>query len=198
MKKYILLILSIIIFILTFLSCWYCDWLFSHLWIYAFFIYIPLFLGDCICLLSLLNRARKSHKILTNYFPIIILFITAILVIFFPFRKIKTNIELVLYEKQRNEIIKNVKNNNYSYYYEGNIKLPEYEYTSSNGEIYVYQNDKNGTVISFWILRGIQSGSIELIYSDGEEKLIKENETGHQIKNINKLKDNWYYVETDY
>lgn len=53
--------------------------------------------------------------------------------------------------------------------------MPKYKYVSSDGEIYVYQNDENGTVIGFWILRGMLSGSVELIYSEGEENLIREN-----------------------
>lgn len=198
MKKNILLILSVIILIFSFLNSWYSDWLFNHLWLLTLLINIPLFIGYCVCLIFSIKQIMKKNKIFINYLPIIILLITAILTIFFPFRKVKTKIELILYEKQRNEIIEKVKNNEYSYYYEGNIKLPKYKYVSSDGEIYVYQNDENGTVIGFWIFRGMLSGSVELIYSDGEENLIRENELGYPIIKIDKLKDNWYYVETDY
>lgn len=52
--------------------------------------------------------------------------------------------------------------------------------------------------VSFWVFRGMQSGSAELIYSTGGEKIIETNETGHPIISIEKLKDNWYYVITDY
>ena len=48
------------------------------------------------------------------------------------------------------------------------------------------------------MFRGMQSGSAELIYSTGGEKIIETNETGHPIISIEKLKDNWYYVITDY
>ena len=41
----------------------------------------------------------------------------------------------------------------------------------------------------------MQSGSTQLMYSTGGEKLIKANETVHPIIEIEKLKDNWYYVE---
>ena len=44
----------------------------------------------------------------------------------------------------------------------------------------------------------MQSGSKQLIYSTGGKELIKNNETGHPIVNIKKLRGNWYYVETDY
>lgn len=196
LKKYSLLVLSIIILILTFLASWFSDCLFNYLWFLKLLIDVPLFISYCICLVLSIKQMRKNIKLIINYLPIIILGITAILIIFFPFRKVKTKVELTLYESQRNEIIKEVKDN--EHYYEGIIKLPKYKYLSSNGEIIVYQNDEKGTVVGFWILRGMMSGDIQLIYSDGGEKLIKENETGHPIIRIDKLKDNWYYVKTDY
>ena len=62
----------------------------------------------------------------------------------------------------------------------------------------MYINDKEGQVICFWIFRGMLSGSHQMIYSSNGEKLIKENETGHPIISVKNLKDNWYYVKTDY
>ena len=53
-------------------------------------------------------------------------------------------------------------------------------------------------VISFWVFRGMLSGSIELIYSSVDESLIYANESGHPITNVKKLKDHWYLVDTDY
>lgn len=197
-KKYNLLIFSILILILAFLNGWFSDWLFEHLYIFYGLINISLFVCFCTCLVFVIKRLRNKSKKTIDYLPSIILFITIILTLFFPFRRIKTILELILFENQRNEIIENVKNNKYSYYFEGNIKLPEYKYTSSDGEIYVYQNDNDGTVISFWVYRGMMSESVKLMYSDGGEELIRENESGHPIVSIEKLKDNWYYVKTDY
>ena len=39
---------------------------------------------------------------------------------------------------------------------------------------------------------------VQLMYSSGAEALIYKNETGHKITYVEKLKDNWYWVETDY
>ncbi|MBQ7031423.1 MAG: hypothetical protein IJN13_03515 [Bacilli bacterium] len=81
----------------------------------------------------------------------------------------------------------------------GNVKLPnKYKKVSTSGEVAVYQNDEDGKVVAFWIFRGMQSGSVQLIYSTGGEELIMDNETGHPIVSIDKLKDNWYYVVTNY
>ena len=86
----------------------------------------------------------------------------------------------------------------FKYYYDKNIKLPIYKYLSVDGEVYVYQNDEDGTQIGFWIHRGVLTGSEELMYSSNGEKLIKENETDHPIKRIKKLNKYWYYVITEY
>lgn len=81
----------------------------------------------------------------------------------------------------------------------GNVTLPnKYKKLSTSGQIFIYQNNEEGQVIGFWVFRGMLSGSIKVIYSTGGEDLIKNNEKGHPIIKIEKLKDNWYYVETDY
>lgn len=97
------------------------------------------------------------------------------------------------------QIIEKVKNNEIEIDEYGNAELPKkLKKLSSDGEITIYKNDKEGQVICFWIFRGMLSGSHQLIYSTNGEKLIKENETGHPIISVKNLKDNWYYVKTDY
>ena len=110
----------------------------------------------------------------------------------------KVNFELTLLEKDRLEIVEMIKDGEIKKDHLGNAKLPKgYGYLSSDGEIFVYQND-NEQVISFWVYRGMLSGSIELIYSSVDESLIYANESGHPITNVKKLKDHWYLVDTDY
>ena len=110
----------------------------------------------------------------------------------------KVNFELTLLEKDRLEIVEMIKDGEIKTDHLGNAKLPKgYGYLSSDGEIFVYQND-NEQVISFWVYRGMLSGSIELIYSSVDESLIYANESGHPIANVEKLKDHWYLVDTDY
>ncbi len=127
----------------------------------------------------------------------IILFLILACVVFNLFMNYDMNFEE--YEQDRLEIIRMVKDNELVPDKLGNCIMPEqYKKLSQDGWIYIYQNDSEGQVISFWVLRGMQSGSKELIYSTGGEELIKANETGHPIISIEKLKDNWYYVVTDY
>ena len=101
--------------------------------------------------------------------------------------------------KDRKIIIEKIKNNYLNADENGNVILPkEYKNLSTGGSVFVYQNDEKGQVVGFWVFRGMLSGSIEIIYSTGGEELIRKNETEHPIIYIEKLKENWYYVETDY
>lgn len=188
------IIYQIIICIFCFLTNWYGDTIAEYFTPFPV-IFLRLFL--IIVFVKLSYSIIRYFKFTKNKFKIINVFfiVMTIFVNFYSFRLMKTKLELWLFEDERNEIIEKVKNNELKYYYGGNIKLPNYKYVSSDGEIYVYQNDDEH-VIGFWIFRGLLSGSIQLIYSSSDEKLIYENKSS--IIKIIKLKDHWYYVETDY
>ena len=131
----------------------------------------------------------------------LVLFVILLLILSWGVCKLFMNYDMKFeeYEQDRLEIIRMVKENELVPDKLGNCIMPEeYKKLSQDGWIYIYKNDSEGQVISFWVLRGMQSGSIELIYSTGGEELIRANETGHPIISIEKLKDNWYYVVTDY
>ena len=198
MKKYKILIISILTLIISFVRSWYSDFLFDKLFIFYSIPNLLLFVLFNYCFITSLIKIVKERELI-NVISIIVLLCSVLLFFFFPFRKVKTNYELNSFEKARLEIIDKIIYNELKPDDFGNVKLPkEYKKYSMSGEVTIYQNDKEGQVICFWIFRGMQSGSVQLMYSTGGEKLIKDNENGHPIINIEKLKDNWYYVETDY
>ena len=89
-----------------------------------------------------------------------------------------------------------VRNNEIKTYSGKNARLPgKYNFTSSDGEIHIYQNDDE-QVICFWVFRGMLSGSVELVYISGNESLIYDNIL--DIYSVDKLKEHWYLVETEY
>lgn len=198
MKKYVSLVLSILALISNFICFWYSDELINRLFVFGV---IPIGICIIILLISLMvsvNFAIRNKSKIKRYLPLLISLITVVLVFVFPFRTAKVNLELNLYEKDRLEIIEMVKNGDIVADKFGNAKLPKgYGRLSSDGEIFIYQNDGN-QVITFWVFRGMLSGSIELIYSSTDESLIYENETGHPITSVRKLKEHWYLVNTDY
>lgn len=198
MKNSLLLIVSVIVMILSFFNSWFSDQLLDSLFIFALISNLFLFIGWIICLVLSIIKLNKE-KNLFNIISLVVVILTALLVLFFPFREAKVRVELNLYEDERLEVIEMVEKNKLAVDEIGNAKLPDkYKKVSASGEVSVYQNDENGVVVAFWVFRGMQSGSVQLIYSTGGEELIKDNETGHPIVSIDKLKNNWYYVVTDY
>ena len=122
------------------------------------------------------------------------------MILFFPFREFKTNLELNLYEVGRNNVIELVKNNMLVVDNYGNAKLSnKQKKLSTSGEIKIYKNDAEGQVIGFWILRGITGlDSIQLIYSSSNYNLIEKNLNKYSIIEGKELKKNWYYVKIKY
>ena len=198
MKKYILLIVSVIVLILSFLNSWFSDMLLDSFFFFALIPNLILFVGWIVCLVLSITKLIKDRNIF-NIISLIVVILTALLVLLFPFRESKVRLELNLYEEERLEIIKMIEDNKLKVDELGNVELPDkYKNVSTSEEVAVYQNDEDGKVIGFWVFRGMQSGSVQLIYSTGGEQLIIDNETGHPIVNVDKLKDNWYYIVTDY
>ena len=198
MKKYILLIISVIVMILSFLNSWFSDQLLDSLFIFAIIPSLVLFVGWIICLVFSITKLIKDKSVF-NILSLIVVILTALLVLFFPFREAKVRFELNLYEEERLEVIKMIEDNKLKVDDLGNVKLPnKYKKVSTGGEVAVYQNDEDGKVIAFWVFRGMLSGSVQLVYSTDGEKIIRDSEIENPIISIDKLKDNWYYVVTDY
>lgn len=194
----IIIVISLILFIINFILGWYEDMLLDNLFIFQL---IPeafiVLLNIVVILVALIIKKTSKSKL--SLIAIIIVIGSMFLRLVFPFRNVKTVLELYIYEEERLQIIEKVKNNEIEIDEYGNAELPKnLKKLSSDGEITIYKNDKEGQVICFWIFRGMLSGSHQLIYSSNGEKLIKENETGHPIISVKNLKDNWYYVKTDY
>lgn len=198
-NKYIIILAAIVLAILSFLKNWYSDQLSNFLWIGLLGLGVLLKAFYIIILILAIKTFRKE-KSSTTVIALIILFITLITYVFFPFRDMKIQYELDKYEDKRMEIVNKVINKEFINIDEyGNMELPtKYKKYSTSGEITIYKNDSTGSVIGFWVFRGMVSGSTEIIYSTGEEKLIRENVTEHPVISIEKMKDKWYLVITDY
>lgn len=198
MKKGFTIIIAVLALVINFLCFWYSDFLINRYFVFGL---IPI----CFSIIAIIVSAilsivfiAKNKKQPSAYVSLAISIITVILIFVFPFRTARVDVELTLLEKDRLEIIQMVRDGEITVDDIGNASLPkEYDHLSSDGEIFVYQNDSE-QVISFWVFRGILSGSVQLVYSSTDESLIYANETGHPITNIKKLKDRWYLVDTDY
>lgn len=192
------LIIAILVFILCFLNNWYWDIILQSLFTLSIVPIIIIFLiYNIFLILTIIDIVRTKKK--SSHVALIIYIIIPIFSIFFPFRECRVNLEMVIYKNEREEIISKIKDKEYISDEYGNIALPKiFKKVSTSGEVTVYENDNGGVLICFWVMRGVLSGSVQLMYSSGDEALIYKNETGHKITNVEKLKDNWYLVETDY
>ena len=199
MKKFRLLLLSILLLLISFVVAWYSDLLFDALFVLIF----PLFIFLFICFIVLLVESikglvkRREYPCLASLAVLVLLFV---LIARFPFRDARVKLELNLFEADRLYVVDMIRADQLQPKDElGNIVLPdEYKKLSSSGEVFQYQNDEAGQVIGFWVFRGMLSGSVELVYSSGGEELIRANEARiGPIMRLEKLKDCWYSVETD-
>ena len=198
MKKYKILIMSILTLLISFARSWYSDFLYDKLFIFYSIPNLLLFVLFNFCFITSIIKIVKERELI-NVISIIILLFSIVLFVWFPFREAKVKHDVNAYEKQRLEIIELIKNETLKADEYGNVNLPKkYKMYSTSGEVYLYQNNEEGQVISFWIFRGMMSGSIELIYSTGGEELIRMNERSHPITKIEQIKDKWYLIETDY
>lgn len=199
MKKFRLLLLSILLLLISFVVAWYSDLLFDALFVLIFPIFIILFICFIVLLVESIKGLvkRKEKPCLASLAVLVLLFI---LITRFPFRDARVRLELNLLEEDRMKVVDMIRNDQLQPKDEiGNIILPdEYKMLSSSGEVFQYQNDEDGQVIGFWVFRGMLSGSVELVYSSGGEELIRANEAHiGSITRIEKLKNCWFYIETD-
>ncbi len=193
MKKNILMVLVLLEFIITFLLKWFQDKIIDYLFLVSIFADVFI-LFSFIVLFMILNKNMSKNKSMFECFIILIYILNILVILFFPFRKIKTKLEFDLYMNDRLEIINLVKQQK-SIYNDNNIfVLPnEYKKVSTSGKIIIYKNSSEDTMIGFWIFRGMMSGSVQIIYSSGGEDLIMN--SNFDIQHIAKLAENWFYVE---
>ncbi len=198
MKKYRLLLLSVLLLALSFAVAWYSDLLFDALFVLVFQIYFFLFI--CFVVLLILSVWRLiKHKETPCLASLAVLALLVALILRFPFRDARVKVEWTMLEADRLKVVEMIRNDQLQPKDNiGNIVLPlGYKRLSSSGEVFQCQNDEEGQVICFWVFRGMLSGSVELIYSSGGEELIRTNEANiGPITKMEKLKDCWYYVET--
>ena len=198
MKKYGLLILSILLLIVCFLLGWYNDQLTSTGLILLAFPIILILFGCFVTLLIVCIVAIIKRRAYINFISIGVLGLLILLILKFPFRDTKVNYELDHYEADRLKIVDMIADGQLMPDRLGNVDLPlGFRRVSASGQVYVLQNDEQGQVVLFWVFRGMLSGSLCLVYSSGGEEMIRASKEGPYITRLEQMKDTWYYMETD-
>lgn len=193
MKKYKLFILSIFMIIINFLFNWfYCE-IIRVLPFWSSLISLLSFIIFIYLLISFTRKIINKENLLLNGISLCILIIYLIFKMCFPFIFIKSKLELNFYENKRIEVIEKIKDGEISSFTEKTIYLPEdYSDVAVGGTVSVYVNNENDIVIGFNVYSGgVFASDIEIIYSSiGSDEVYKI--TG--IKEVKRLKENWYYV----
>lgn len=179
----------IIVFLIIIIYIWFTDYISYHLWIFSLF--IGLFVFSLFMILFVLRRKKQTEKKVRVINDILILLIVIFALL--DTRLVKAKLNVHLFSKQMNEVVNKVQNDKSNYPYGESVELPIHSYTSLNGKIYIYKNDDE-QVFTFLISSMSTAGTSELVYSSGDEKLIRENIPG--IEQLIYLKKNWYYVRT--
>lgn len=95
---------------------------------------------------------------------------------------------------QRTEVVNLIKDGKLIVDDYNNIKLPkEYKKTSEGGEVHVYKNEDDNIMIDFYVSRGINTDSKHYFYSSkGQDAIIEE--IGEEYCDVSHVYDNWFYV----
>lgn len=182
-KKYKMLILSIILLIGTILLVWYANEINMLLIPIIAFILILSIASSFYYTVKLIKKGKYL-----NLFNIGILTMAIIVLIVpfcFPIAKVKAEIEFSKYEEKKNKLLAKTRRENYKECKDGICIIKTSIEKGKNYE--VYRNDIEGQLIEFTII----SRKLSLIYSSVGENEIKEI---FPVDEITLYKDNWYFV----
>ena len=194
----------IIVFIIWGLVMLSFKWFFSEMYqiFTPFLLIIPLgilfILANVLGVLALVSFIRGiKAKCFLLTLPLIMFVCIVSVYLFASFTLPKVRIEHTLYSEKREIIVEAIQNNEYTDDGIGNIELPSNRrFLSCDGEVYVYQNDEDGIVAGFWSFRGLLMNRCQLvIYTSYAEPPTSSTLRGRTIYEIEKLSENWYWVE---
>lgn len=180
------------------------KWFFSELYqiFTPFFILIPfglLFLitiGLGVWAAVLLVKRWKTEKYKAAI-PMVLFVCILSIYRFASFVLPKVRLEHVLYEDDRDAIVADIRNNEYTDDGIGNVNLPfDRRYLSCDGEAHVYQNNEQGTIIGFWSSRGLVMNPFQSVIYTSYAKPPTPSSLGcGKIYGEEKLDENWYWIE---
>lgn len=197
MKKYILLIISIIIFIIKFLDNWFrhelLDLGFLQILFYIFLVFI------CTIVLIVLIVIKINNKKGSNEDRFALCFLCATFCFFFiPMHEVRTRVEFESLLDERIKVIEKIKAGDLLPNKYGEIVDLDKEYKKASpcNRVKVYKNDEDGVIISFYLRCGGTLGNdVELIYTTGGKESIIENKKDRSTSDpIIQLKEEWFYV----
>ena len=182
-KKYRILLLSIIALIGTFLVIWYANEI--NLIFILLLKIILIYLISALFYYTIKRIKEKEYLNIINIFLLLISIFIFISPFIYPIYKVKAEVEFNKYEKKINEIKKETKSDNYKNCNNGiciiNIPIERRE------NYIIYRNDIEVQLIEFPLI----SKSLSLVYSNKGIGAIKED---IPVDKFNNYKDNWFFI----
>lgn len=194
-KIFMLLTMSIILFIYSYLIFWFNKEIFEYVFMllgFPMFIIFPLYI---FIIISSLLCIKVNCKKIFNWLPLFTIIILTLLFNFLNPTKLREQMEYKKYYNKRNKMVQEVIKKNISYT-NNIVELPEeYKQISNNGKMYIYLNNKQDTLIGFSVYMSFPDEGSEIIYSSGGKRLIEEN--FNSVHSIEQRDNNWFYVKFD-
>ena len=193
MKKYKILIFLLIIIALNILFNWFYYEILTYK-LLSFIFRVLFFASFIYILIFLIKKLTKRESMLLNCICLVIFVAYLIFWYYFPFTFVRCKLEMNNYEKERINIINKIRSGEISSNI--TIHLPKDENkVATDGIVRVYMNNSNGVIVAFNIYYGgIFASDIEVIYSSSGIDGINSVTKNTRVKEIKKLKENWYYV----
>lgn len=182
-KKYRILLLSIIVLIGTFLVIWYANEI--NLFLLLLLDFILILLIAALFYYTIKHIKEKEYLDIINIFLLLISIFIFISPFIYPIYKVKAEVEFNKYEKKINEIRKETKSDNYKNCNNGIciVDIP----IERRKNYTIYRNDIEVQLIEFPLI----SETLSLVYSNKGIEMIKE---VMPVYKINNYKDNWFFV----
>lgn len=188
---------AVAVFVLSFAVQWWNNSLFDIFFIFGLLVYPMLFALVLVCIVEAAKMVEEE-EIISAMCSFIIIFATLVMFFKFPYEEAKIKFDYKYLTPMRTKVVNKIVSGEIDDS-SSLVTLPLcYWLTTSDGTVFVYENDAEGVEVGFWVFRGMLSGSKIVVYSNGGEELIRKNESGYSISLLEQLGENWYYIETVY
>ena len=143
----------------------------------------------------LLIKNRKTQR-MEAAIPLFLLIAVILMVIFVPFAPLKIGFEHKLYSEKRMEIVSMIQSKELFADETGRLELPSgYRYLSCDGDINIYKNDSEETIIGFWTFVALHMNPYEAVVYTSQAVAPTENTLDCMILyEVKQLDPHWYYI----
>ena len=179
-----------IFLLLAHIFSWTPLWAFMEL--FSFNVYT---VYGVIVLLSLVSLAiNRESRLVTRLLPVGTNIVMILLLVFVPFRNMGLQTDIKSNSEERFRVVQLIKDGELHTDNRGMVRLPFYfRYLSKDGGVVRVEQEEDVIRVLFFTFRGVLDNFSGIIYSSADVEP-QNNVFGADAKEIEKLKDNWYWI----